>query len=550
MLVKKDYRKKLLLIFLGFLSFYLVVIFRLFLMQVHQSKFFKLLATQQYVTEIKTMPPRAEIYDRNGETLAFNIEKFSAFILPKKFNEPERFKEFLMKNYSSVYERILKESHRSFMWLERHLSKDRFEELKNMDFLDIHFLAEPKRYYPFESLAHVIGFTDVDNVGIAGIELQFNERIGGVPSIFVLEKDARSGCFYFKRDIKEEGLEGEPVKLTIDKNIQFLAYEELEKTVQEHGASSGAVLIIDPDEGDVLAMANYPSFDVNNKIENFDITKNIVATECFEIGSIMKVFTALAVLEEEVVDIDEEIDCEGKLTYIDGFKVENWKSLGEGKHPFWEIVARSNNVGMAKVAKRLGSKLYYHFLRLGFGAKTGVRFPGERSGFVNPPHNWSRSSIIVMSFGYESMVTLLHLGKAFSIIANDGKNMQPFLIKRPRRKASIAGEQQLYREEIVEKLKEILELKDHMKRMYGIEGYKIYGKTGTARQVKDGKYSLQNYVCTYGGVIEKGDYKRVIITFVKDPKDEKVWASQITLPLFHRIAEKLVVYDLTQGSSK
>lgn len=515
-------------------------------MQVHQSKFFKLLATQQYVTEIKTMPPRAHIYDRNGESLAINTERFSAFILPKKLSEPEKFKEFLRVHYPDVHEKMLKEPHRSFMWLERHLISNKFEELKEMNLCDIHFLSEPKRFYPFNSLAHVIGFTDVDNIGIAGIELQFNERIGGVPSIFVLEKDARSGCFYFKRDVKEEGLEGEPVTLTIDKNIQFLAYEELEKTVQEHGASGGAVLIINPEDGAILAMANYPSFDPNNKnIENLDVTKNIIASECFEVGSIMKSFTGLAALEEEVVDIDEEIDCEGKLTHIDGFKVENWKSLGEGKHPFWEIVSKSNNVGMAKVAKRLGSKLYYHFLRLGFGAKTGVRFPGERSGFVNPPHNWSRSSIIVMSFGYEVMVTLLQLGKAFSIVANDGKNMKPFLIKRPRKKASIIGEQQLYREEVVQQFKNILELKDQMKKMYGIDGYKIYGKTGTARQVKDGKYSLKNYVCTYGGVIEKGDYKRVIITFVKDPKDEKVWASQITLPLFHRISERLVVYDLT-----
>jgi len=447
-----------------------------------------------------------------------------------------------------------KEKRRRFLWLERHLSQERLKEIKSFDSKDIYFLAEPERFYPFPETAHIVGFTNIDNVGIAGAELQYNDRIGGTPTTFILEKDARSGYFYFKKDIKEKGVAGESIILTIDKTLQFFAHEELEKTVAKHNAKGGAVLILDPDSGHILSMTSNPSFNPNDiKRISLETTKNIPVTECFELGSVIKIFTALAALEEEVVNIDEEIDCEGKSTKIDGFKVENWKSLGPGLHPFWQVVWRSNNVGIAKVAKRLGPKLYYHLKRLGFGSQTGIHFPGERSGFVNPPHNWSRSSIIVMSFGYEIMATLLQLAKAFSIIANNGYNTQPTLSIKPAKQKIDLGYKRLYSEKSVSQIKEILEFKDWVKSRYGIDGYRIMGKTGTARSVKNGKYSTKDHVFTYAGIIEKENlesqktYRRVIITFIKEPKEKNIWSSQITLPLFHRIAQKMIVYDLGKG---
>jgi len=295
-------------------------------------------------------------------------------------------------------------------------------------------------------------------------------------------------------------------------------------------------------------VASYPTFDPNSvRTVDIEATKHVAITECFELGSVIKVFAALAALQEGVVTPDEQIDCEGKATYIDGFRVENWKSLGPETHSFSEVVAQSNNVGIAKVAKRLGPRLYYHLRRLGFGDKTGIRFPGERSGFVNPPHNWSRSSIIVLSFGYEIMATLLQLGKAFSIIANGGCDVQPTLVLKPERKKRIMPLKKLYDTQIIDQIKEILELQGWLKDRYSIKGYRIFGKTGTARSVKDGIYSNKDHVYTYAAIIEKGNYRRVIITFIKEPKETHLWATQITTPLFHKVAEKMVVYDIAQG---
>jgi len=261
----------------------------------------------------------------------------------------------------------------------------------------------------------------------------------------------------------------------------------------------------------------------------------------------MKVFTALAALEEGVVTPDELIDCEGKRAFIDGFRVENWKSLGDELQSFSTILARSNNVGMAKIAKRLGPKLHTHLRRLGFGRATGIRFPGERSGFVNPPHNWSSSSIIVLSFGYELMATILQLGKAFCVLANGGYTVQPSLVSEPAGRLSGATSQlvhrRLYSQKTIDQVKDILELKGWVKDRYAIEGYRIIGKTGTARVVKKGKYSTKHHVYTYGGIVERGDYKRVVITFINEPAKAHMWATQVTLPLFHSVVEKMIVYD-------
>ena len=189
--------------------------------------------------------------------------------------------------------------------------------------------------------------------------------------------------------------------------------------------------------------------------------------------------------------------------------------------------------------------LYHHLRRLGFGKKTGIRFPGERSGFINPPHNWSRSSIIVLSFGYEIMATLLQLARSYSIVANGGYDIQPSLILGVPKRALI--HKRLYKQSVVDQIKDIIELKGWLRDRYSINGYRIMGKTGTTRSLKDGKYSKKDHNYTYAGIIEKGGYKRVIITFVKEPKESNIWSAQITTPLFHKIAEKMIVYDMTNG---
>lgn len=547
-MLKKNYKPRVLLILLGFLSLYSIITARLYLIQIHKKDFFKVLAKQQYNIEIVQQPPRALIYDKQNRPQALNKQALSTFIIPHQLEEKEKTEKILKKYFSKTYKKLKKHPEKHFLWLERKLSTQRIKFIKNLDSKDIHFLKEPERFYPFKELAQVIGFTDVDNIGIAGIELQFNNQLSGKPTKLKLQKDARSGIFYFEKEITQKGSDGELVTLTLDSKLQFLAYEELKNTVKEFQALSGSVLIMEPDSGKILVMCNYPSFNPNKKdIENLELTKNRIVTDVYELGSVIKIFSALAALEEEAVTPDEEIDCEGKFTYIDGFRVEDWKemcNLTENKSnivPFHEIVRYSGNIGMAKVLKRIDEKFYKHLIELGFGKKTNIRFPGERTGFVNPPSNWSRSSIIALSFGYEIMATLLQLGRALCVISNGGYQIQPKLVSSPLPLKNTI-KKKIYSTKTIDKIKKILEVIG--KKYTDFEGYRVMGKTGTARSVKDGQYSKKHHVYSFGGMIEKDDYKRVIVTFINEPKNPNLWASQVTAPLFAKVAEKLIIHDL------
>ncbi|MGP8322240.1 MAG: peptidoglycan D,D-transpeptidase FtsI family protein [Methanosarcinaceae archaeon] len=541
MRVKKDFKPRMLIVFLFFAALYSIVLFRLFVVQIHQQSFFSNLAKQQYMTEISMQPPRAILYDRNKQPLVINHLATSAFVLPREFSKSKETKAFLKKYFSAVLTSIEGQKKRRFFWLERHIPEERLKWLKSFKNSDIHFLQEPDRFYTFPSSAHVVGFTDIDNVGIAGLELQFNNVIGGTPTTVELEKDARSGHFYFKKDVKQAGEVGSPVTTTIDKDLQFLVFEEIKKAVDHYDAKAGAGLIMDPSTGDILAMVSYPGFDPGKRpIKNLEETKNILVTEGFELGSVIKVFTALAALEEGVATMDEEIDSEGKSTYIDGFRVENWKPMGV--MTFAESIDKSSNVASAKIAKRLGPKLYEHLRRLGFGRQTGIQFPGERTGFINHPYNWSRSSVLVLSFGYEIMATLLQVAKAFSIIANDGYNVKPRLILDPQ-KRRLENRARLYGQETIDNVKDILDVKGWFADLCKFDGYRIMKKTGTARLVKDGKYSKKSHVYTIAGIVEKGDYKRVIVLFVKEPKNPNILAAQLMAPVFPRVVERMLVHD-------
>lgn len=545
-MVKKNYKPRVLIIFIFFILLYLIILARLSILQIYGQNFFKNLAKQQYQFQLKLNPNRAKIYDRTKKTpLAFNIQTYSVFVLPKQFKEKEKILSFLKKNYKNSYQQVLKNKRKKFIWLERHLSDDRLKWLQNIKLQDIHFVKEPSRFYPFKPTGSITGFTNIDNSGIAGIELQFNKRLQGKYTTVELKKDARKNSFYFDKKIIDKGKKGKKVILTLDSNLQFLVQEELEKTINEFKAKEGSVLIMNPDNGHILVMTNYPGFDPNKKnIKNLEYTKNKIVTECYELGSVIKTFSALAALEEEVVTPNEMIDCEGKYTYIDRFKVENWKTVNVIS--FSDIIRLSSNVGIAKVIKRLGIKFHTHLKRLGFGKKTGIRFPGERSGFVNHPENWSGSSLIVMSFGYEMTATLLQLGKAFSVIANGGYDIEPVLVTKPI-KTKNTFSKKIYKSKTINQIKGILQTIGN-RYAKGLNGFRVMGKTGTARSLVNGKYSTKKHIYSFAGIIEKENYRRVIITFIKEPEKSGLWASQITAPLFNKVAEKMIIHDLTNGT--
>lgn len=546
----KSYKLRTIFIFLIFCSLYMIIAVNLFMIQIMQSDFFSSLGKKQYHVTVSMKPERAPILDRTAKQfLAMNKDCFSAFVLPRQITSTKTLIKFLKQHFPHSISRLEKNKNKHFMFVQRRLSKDQIERIKKSNVEDIFILKEPNRFYPVESASTVVGITDIDNNGLSGIELKCNKQLSGMPTTFHLEKDARSGHFYFKKETKIKGKTATPIVLTLSSDLQFLSAQELEDAVKKHGAKEGAILVMNPKNGDIISMVNYPYFDPNNT-QNFNVSesKNKIITECYELGSVIKVFSALSALEEGVVTPDELIDCKSKkTTYIDGRQINTVKA--HGQITFSEVVEKSNNIGMAIVAKRVGQNIYDHYKKIGFGTKTGIPFPGEQAGFVNPPNRWSKQSIISLSYGYEISASLLQLAKAFCMIASDGVPVDPRLIldtKTLRQAQGERGKQKpLYSKESIQTIKNILEKTTLQGTAYKarIKGYKIMCKTGTANLLVNGKYSQDDNIFTCAGIVEKDDYQRVIVVFLKEIEKKGVYAQSIAVPLFEKVAEKTLIHD-------
>ncbi len=536
------------LTFISFFCLYIALLVNLYVLQIRQGSFFKLRAQNQYTTLITTLLPRAEVVDRNGRPIALNISRFSAFIIPSRLSQPDKVRAFLGQHFPAALKRFdkkalgsQKDTQPSFFYIQRHLSDDEVRLIKESNLCDIHVLKEPHRFYPIASTGPILGMTDIDNKGLMGIEKAYDHVLAGDPAVYALEQEGRSGHYYFNKTAQADGSQGTPIGLTLDATLQFLAYEETRDAVNLLNAHEGAVLILDPTNGDILAMAQYPNFDPNSRvITDLEKTKNKLVTDAYELGSVIKVFLALAAIEEAVVCPEEMIDCENTMsTYIDGFKVNTLKP--HGLLTFSRVIELSNNIGTSKIAPRLGARIYQHYKRCGFGSKTGLNFAGEQRGFVNHPTKWSKLSKFSLSFGYEIRATLLQLARAFSIVANDGSLVTPRLLLS----APCQLSPRLYKADTIETIRDMLRktVTHGTAHRARINGYNVFGKTGTANLLINGVYQPSHNIFTFVGLIEKGAYKRIIVTFIKETDKKDATAASTASLLFEKVAHKMLIHD-------
>ncbi len=535
-------RPRLTILILLFFLGYGVIIINLYRIQILHHSYYANLGEQQY-NHIKIInPSRAPIFDRTGNYLALNKDRYAAFILPKQCKNFDATKKFIATHFPEVLNRL--EAHRAgnFLFIKRKLSEQEIAHVQQSALEDIKLLKEPHRFYPCTDAAIIVGLTDVDNKGILGLELQYDMILSGIPTTCFLERDARSGHFYFKKKTLQQGKNGTPIYVSIDHALQFLVAEELKNAMNRVQAKEGAVIVMNPETGEILSLVSLPSFDPNNTEKlNINKTKNKAISERYELGSVIKIFAALAALEEGVVKKDELIDCQGKRSaFVDGRKVNTVSP--HGKIPFWEVIARSNNIGTATVIKRIENKLYDHYVRMGFTQKTGIPLPGELAGSVNHPSKWSKQSILSLSYGYEIAITLIELARALSIIANDGRDVHPQLIKSDQPEEQ---SKQLYTKESIDTIKEIMEQTTTRgtARRAAIKGYRVMSKTGTANMLENGKYNPHKNIFTCAGIIQKDGYQRVIVAFIKEAGPKFRFASLVAAPLFERVAEKTVLHE-------
>lgn len=529
-------------LFFFFIILYVIIATRLFVLQVYQRHFYTELGNQQYHVKVTTKPQRGMIYDRNGIPLAVNVDSFALFIIPKTLKNKNKTLEFLREHYPVGYERYLKNPTTNFMYVKRKLTPAELILIKQEQNNDLNILKEPARFYPHPETAQIIGFTTIDNEGAAGIELTFNEKLAGSSTTYFLARDARSGLYHFDKTTVNQGEEPEPLTLSIDSALQYLTHQELVKTITQFQSTEGSIIILDPDTGEILTMVSHPLYNPNETEEiNMEAVKPKPVTDAYELGSVIKIFPALAALSEHVVTPEEIIDCENtKLMYMDGVKFSTWKE--HGLLPYEDVVALSNNVGTAKVTKRLGKNLYKHFLELGFSKKTGVELPGEQAGYINPPSSWTAQSPFSLSFGYEIRATLIQLAQAISIFTNGGTIIQPTLIKGKKG----TSRKTMYDQTIIDQVRVMMRktITDGTAHSAIIKNVFTLGKTGTAMLLdENGHYDPDHNIYTFAGIVEKENYKRAIIVFIKEAAKKNLYASSVSVPLFAKIAHKMLIHE-------
>jgi cell division protein FtsI (penicillin-binding protein 3) len=527
------------------------------------SKHDKLVARahKQQQEAIETNPMRGLVLDRQERELARTIDTTSVFIAPDEFDKNEGrateeigctagvLSSVLNLDRRRLGDQILeaRESSKRFFWIARRIAPNQAQLLEKMDLAGVYTRKEPKRFYPNGSLAaNVLGYVGLDGNGLAGIEQVYNQKIIGEPGKLFIEKDSR-GRAYESTEIP--GRPGQTVVLTIDQSIQYQAEVALTTAIQESGARAGTAIVLDPHSGEILALANSPTFDPNDVGAATPAARaNWALQNIYEPGSTFKIVAFSAAIEKRLAKPEDRIDCQmGSITVA--------KRVIHDHHPFGsltiaEALAKSSNVAAIKLGLRVGDPAMHDYItRFGFGSRTGIELPGETAGLVRPLNRWLPSSIGSVAIGQEVGVTPLQMVAAFGALANDGLRVAPHLIREIRNASGVVAyrptpeERRVVSKETAAALRGMLEgvtLNGTAKKAQ-LDGYTAAGKTGTAQKIdsKTRTYSKTKFVASFVGFAPVNNPAVVIIVVIDEPRGS-YHGGDVAAPVFRQIAEHIL----------
>lgn len=534
-----------------FLALFLIVGGRAFQLQVLQGEKLMRLGQRQHLKEWIVLPKRGALFDRSGEPLALSMESHSVYVRPRRVEDPAKLAASLAQilNLREADVRQKLASDKPFVWLKRQVSAAEAEKIQALNADGVGMFFEPTRLYPQGQLAgQVIGFVGRDSEGLEGLELKYNDYIRGETGSSVTERDALG------RRVMVQGVEGlqmppgSDVYLTLDTTIQHIAEKELEAAIQKYRAKAGVAIVVKPVTGEILAMANYPSFNPNEySKQSPEQRRNRAVTDSFEPGSTFKTILAAAALEEGVVGKDDLFYCEmGKYAYA-GRVIHD--THPHGWLPFSKILQVSSNIGFTKVAEKLKRERYFKYIeKFGFGHPTGIDVPGEVSGMVRKPESWSAIDLATHAFGQGIATTPIQLAMAYAAIANGGFLMRPYVSRRvvgPQGEVLLENQPHVVRRVISEKTAKLLAgmLREVTSEggtgvMASVDGFEVAGKTGTAQKADPvhGGYSAKKRVASFVGFVPANDPRLVALVLIDEP-EVNVYGGVVAAPVFRNIAQ-------------
>jgi len=543
------------LYFLGaILLFWCVAICgRLIYLQVFSYGKFVKQAGHQQQRAIPLAAKRGVIYDRAGRELAMSVMVDSAFAVPTEVKDLPTAVHLITRITGEDYNLVLADcrAHKTFCWVARKADDETIQRINSLKLQGVHFQKEPKRFYPARDLAaQVLGSVGMEDTGQSGIEHEFDEQLRGKAGKMFISVDARKEWF---SDIETQPDPGDNVVLTIDKNIQYIAEKELDQAIHDTQAIAGTVIVENPHTGEILALANRPTFNPNlrKQIKPETLTNRAVSY-VYEPGSTFKLVTISAALEEKVTNPNELFDCQmGSIVY-NGMRIRDSKP--HGILPVWGVLAESSDVGSIKIALRLGEDRFYRYIRAyGFGQQTGIELPGETRGLTKPPSRWSKVSIAAISMGQEIGISPLQLAGLVSTFANDGIWVAPRIMAGtvepqggPQMVAFHPGaSHRVISSYTAAEMRSMMQkvVLEGTGRKAILEGYSSAGKTGTAQKVDPatGAYSKTKYIGSFAGFAPVNN-PQIVVAVILDSAVGLHQGGQVSAPVFNRITQQVLEY--------
>ncbi len=586
----------------GMLLWAAAIFLRLVWLQVIEHRHYANRAEGQHLTRIPIMPIRGELRDRKGDSLAISLKVESLFCDPRVFypgipskgeggdwgkadrrkaeDAAAKLAPILEIPKPLVLEKLLRK--KPFVWVERQLPPSKVAAIRALDLEGLDFQSENRRFYPRGSLAcQILGFTNIDGQGQLGIEQAYDSWLSGRRGEMVAARDAHGKLLALEESYPVVPVNGSSIQLSIDSTIQHIVEEAVAEGVARSHPKTAYAVVVDPNTGEILAMAGTPTFDPNQilpkkfrnrsesemssadraelkaELERQKSARKVHPVEdAYEPGSTMKIFTAAIALEERKVHLGEKIDC-GPGRWVFGPKNIVTDTHKHGVISFEEVLWQSSNIGAAKMGIRVEPSDHYQFLRkFGFGDATGLNFPGETSGRLQAPDRWSPSTQVTMSYGYGLSTSPLQVLMAGCAIANGGKLMKPILVERIYNdQGSLLKENlpevrgQVISEETSNLMKDVLKgvvTNGTAKRAKLDGGVEVFGKTGTSRKIIDGEYDPKRHFASFMGFFPAEKPQYGVMIMLDDPQGD-LTGGDVAAPLFAEVGNAILRYQQTAG---
>lgn len=536
-------------IFLVSIVILIAIIIKVFYIQVFAYEKLNTLAESLWSRELPIKADRGKIVDRNGEVLATNVTTVSLVVVPGQIDDPKRVAKDLSDILGTDYQDMLKHVTKSTSIERVHpegrgLDYEIAEKIDALGYDGVYLLKESKRYYPYETvLSHVLGYVGIDNQGLSGLELYYDEYLTGADGAIKYFSDGKGNKLELT-EVYEAPTSGITLELTIDINLQLAIENELDNAISKYNPEQALIVAMDPDTGEILAMASRPNFDSNNygDYKTEVINRNLPIWMTYEPGSTFKIITLSAALEEQTINLFEDTFTDTGSINVDGSTIHCWKAGGHGTQTMLEVVENSCNPGFVRIGETLGVETLMDYIdKYGFGDKTGIDLNGESAGILFDPDVMGPVELATTSFGQGISVTPIQQIRAVSAAINGGWLYTPHMVSAFLEsetnslieKVEPEVTRQVISEETSSLVRYALEsvvASGSGKNAY-IENYRVGGKTGTAQKVVDGTYLDGNYILSFMGFMPADDPEIVVYVAIDNPKGVTQYGGVVSAPI-------------------